>query len=140
MKSYLDGSQSYRRICTVHLNATLPTTFRGAFRALLTSTLPPSESNNDEIRVVVVVHHRTSTIIATLNSLGLLTDHEHLVGSTLRDFITDHLIEICSGEWTKPCWTPLKDWYGAAVVPWIELVYVRSWMKRGFSFPSSDYA
>ncbi|KAG8888369.1 hypothetical protein FRB98_007764 [Tulasnella sp. 332] len=119
---YVDGVQAYRRSCTIHLNSSLPPAFRGAFRALLASTFP-SESAPMDVE-------RSKGIFATLNALGLLTDHEHLVGSTLRDFITQHLMETCKGEWETMCWPVLKDWYAAVVAPWIEVVYVRSWMKR----------
>ncbi|KAG9012906.1 hypothetical protein FRB94_004716 [Tulasnella sp. JGI-2019a] len=119
---YVDGVQAYRRTCTIHLNSSLPATFRPAFRALLASTFPSELTPMDV--------ERAKKIFATLNALGLLSDHEHLVGSTLRDFITEHLTETCKGEWETMCWPVLKEWYAAVVAPWIELVYVRSWMKQ----------
>ena len=41
------------------------------------------------------------------------------------EFIEDHVLKMCTGEWAKPMLEDLRVWMSEKVVPWMLHVYAR---------------
>ena len=41
------------------------------------------------------------------------------------EFIEDHVLKMCTGEWAKPMLEDLRAWMSEKVVPWMLHVYAR---------------
>lgn len=121
---YLEGSSGYRRTCSIHLNQTLPPSFSRAFRELILSTLPSSDPEAPPPDPA-----RSQVIFTNLANIGLLSDHEHLMGTTLKEFTTNYVKENCARVWDRQVWNEMKDWFTQTIQPWIEVAYTRTWMK-----------
>ncbi|KAG8945292.1 hypothetical protein FRC04_001069 [Tulasnella sp. 424] len=121
---YLEGSAGYRRTCSIHLNQTLPPSFSRAFRELILSTLPSSDPESPPPDPA-----RSQVIFTNLANIGLLSDHEHLMGTTLKEFTTNYVKENCAKVWDRQVWTEMKEWFTQTIQPWIEMAYTRTWMK-----------
>lgn len=130
-RRYLEGSSGYRRTCSIHLNQTLPPSFSRAFRELILSTLPSSDPEAPPPDPA-----RSQVIFTNLANIGLLSDHEHLMGTTLKEFTTNYVKENCARVWDRQVWNEMKDWFTQTIQPWIEVAYTRTWMKTdGMSVP-----
>ncbi|KAG9006075.1 hypothetical protein FRB90_010080 [Tulasnella sp. 427] len=121
---YLEGSAGYRRTCSIHLNQTLPSSFSRAFRELILSTLPSYDPD-----APLPDPDRSQVIFANLANLGLLSDYEHLMGMTLKEFTTGYVKETCGKVWNRQVWNETREWFTRTIQPWVEMAYTRTWMK-----------
>lgn len=52
------------------------------------------------------------------------------------EFIEDHVLKTCTGEWAKPMLDDLRVWMSDKVVPWMLHVYARGAANGVFLFLS----
>ncbi|KAG6815869.1 hypothetical protein H0H87_010659 [Tephrocybe sp. NHM501043] len=103
------------------LFSTLPSTFTAAFKALCASTLLSPESEvegNSEAR--------SPRLWAAFESLGLFDRYEYIVESVGYEHIEAHVLQSCTGEWSKPLLEDLRAWMSDKMVAWMLLPYARS--------------
>ena len=48
------------------------------------------------------------------------------------EFIEDHVLKTCAGEWAKPMLEDLRVWMSEKVVPWMLHVYARGATSGSF--------
>ena len=57
--------------------------------------------------------------------LGLIDRYESVIASVGYEFIENHVLKTCTGEWDKPMLEDLRIWMSEKVVPWMLHVYAR---------------
>lgn len=107
-----------------HLFSIVPPSFARGFKALVASTLstsstaitPGSSSETDD---------PNGPIWQAFETLGLIDRYETIIATVGYEFIEQHVLETCTGEWSRPMLGELRDWMSDKVVPWMLLIYAR---------------
>ena len=94
---------------------------------------PPDEEEQEQVRPNwdPNVH---STIWKKIEILGLIDRYESIIASVGYEYIEEHVLKTCTGEWTKPMLEDLRVWMSEKVVPWMLHVYARGASNRTYYF------
>jgi anaphase-promoting complex subunit 2 len=60
-----------------------------------------------------------------IETLGLIDRYETIIATVGYEFIEQHVLETCAGEWSRPLLGELRNWMSDKVVPWMLLIYAR---------------
>jgi anaphase-promoting complex subunit 2 len=71
-----------------------------------------------------------STIWKNFEILGLIDRYESIIASVGYEYIEEHVLKTCTGEWAKPMLEDLRVWMSDKVVPWMLHVYARGASNR----------
>ncbi|KIM39184.1 hypothetical protein M413DRAFT_415749 [Hebeloma cylindrosporum] len=127
------------------LGATVFSTYSFNFKTLLFSALPPSfalafkelcacllglpEADPDDTEQKRVRPKWDpsvqSTIWKNFEILGIIDRYESVIASVGYEYIEEHVLKTCAGEWGKPVLEDLRVWMSEKVVPWMLHVYAR---------------
>jgi len=71
-----------------------------------------------------------ATIWKNFEILGLVDRYESIIASVGYEYIEEHVLKTCTGEWAKPMLEDLRAWMSEKVVPWMLHVYARGAANR----------
>jgi len=71
-----------------------------------------------------------ATIWKNFEILGLIDRYESIIASVGYEYIEEHVLKACTGEWAKPMLEDLRAWMSEKVVPWMLHVYARGAANR----------
>ena len=75
----------------------------------------------------------TDLIWKHLEVLGFIDRYESIIASVGYEFIENHVLKTCTGEWAKQMLEDLRAWMSERVVPWMLHVYARG-ATNGLAF------
>ncbi|KIM41173.1 hypothetical protein M413DRAFT_160178 [Hebeloma cylindrosporum] len=110
------------------LFSALPPSFAIAFKELCACLLGPPEANpEDEEQQVRPKWDASvqSTIWKNFEVLGIIDRYESIIASVGYEYIEEHVLKTCAGEWGTPVLEELRVWMSEKVVPWMLHVYAR---------------
>jgi anaphase-promoting complex subunit 2 len=61
----------------------------------------------------------------TIGILGFIDPYESILASVGYEYIEEHVLKTCTGEWAEPMLEDLRAWMSEKVVPWMLHVYAR---------------
>lgn len=109
-----------------HLFSAVPPSFARGFKALVASTLAASASTNKSpSSELPETDDPNAPIWQAFETLGLIDRYETTIATVGYEFIEQHVLETCAGEWSRPLLGELRDWMSEKVVPWMLLIYAR---------------
>ncbi|KAJ8481473.1 hypothetical protein ONZ45_g15310 [Pleurotus djamor] len=109
---------AYNSAFQTYLFSILPTSFSGAFKQLIVSTVAPVNETQIQMQV--------NDLWGTFDYIGLTDRYESLIASVGYEHIEQHVLETCTGQWAEPMLSGLRDWMTDRMVPWMLVVYGRS--------------
>lgn len=115
-------SSAYTLTFQTQLFSILPPSFSRGFKALVASTIPPSESDSDSS---TTPSPPSPHIWAAFETLGLLDRYESIVASVGYEHIEAHVLATCTGQWEKPMLEGLRAWMSDKIVAWMLAPYAR---------------
>jgi anaphase-promoting complex subunit 2 len=104
-----------------HLFSILPPSFARGFKKLCASTLPPT----DDTGIAPYQEFRGPALWVAFETLGLVDRYESLVASVGYEHIEAHVVSTCTGKWSEPMLSGLRNWMADEMVPWMLLPYAR---------------
>ncbi|KAF8157822.1 hypothetical protein B0H34DRAFT_656905 [Crassisporium funariophilum] len=106
------------------LFSALPSTFSVGFKNLCASLLaPPEEEDAEDLQPPDP--NLNAGVWKNFEALGLIDRYESIIASVGYEFIEQHVLGTCTGEWAKPMLEDLRKWMSDKVVPWMVHVYAR---------------
>ncbi|KAJ3503214.1 hypothetical protein NLJ89_g8534 [Agrocybe chaxingu] len=102
------------------LPANFTTAFKNLCRALLVP--PPDDDEGLSRRWDSSIH---ATTWRNFDFLGMMDRYESIIASVGYEYIEQHVLDTCTGEWSKPMLEVLRTWMSDRVVPWMLHVYAR---------------
>ncbi|KXN84038.1 Anaphase-promoting complex subunit 2 [Leucoagaricus sp. SymC.cos] len=109
-----------------HLFSIVPPSFARGFKALVASTLAASASaEKSSGEYLPETDNPNAPIWQAFETLGLIDRYETIIATVGYEFIEQHVLETCTGEWSRPLLGELRDWMSDKVVPWMLLIYAR---------------
>ncbi|KAF8965881.1 ubiquitin-protein ligase [Flammula alnicola] len=123
-------STAYTLNFQTRLFSSLPPSFAHGFKELCTSLLAPSENGSSEDGTLTIQRWDPNARAHTglwkiFEALGLIDRYESVIASVGYEFIEDHVLKNCTGEWAKPMMDDLRMWMTNNVVPWMVHIYAR---------------
>ncbi|KAF9442428.1 hypothetical protein P691DRAFT_714426 [Macrolepiota fuliginosa MF-IS2] len=108
-----------------HLFSIVPPSFARGFKVLIASTLATSNSSTATSDSAIETDDLNAPIWQAFETLGLIDRYETIIATIGYEFIEQHVLEACTGEWSRPMLVELRDWMSDKVVPWMVLIYAR---------------
>ncbi|KAL1740891.1 hypothetical protein HDZ31DRAFT_46560 [Schizophyllum fasciatum] len=102
-----------------NLFSSLPPTFAAAFKTLVQATLRKDDTGS----IPIVPHHKP--LWDTFELLGLVDRYESVIAAVGYEYIEDHVILSCTGNWEEPQLEKLRSWMTENLVEWMLLTYAR---------------
>ena len=121
---------SYTLNFHTRLFSALPPSFTIAFKELCACLLAPPETDPDDEEQEEQVRPKWDSnvhaaIWKNFEILGLIDRYESIIASVGYEYIEEHVLKTCAGEWAKPMLEDLRVWMSDKVVPWMLHVYAR---------------
>ncbi|KAH9480869.1 Anaphase-promoting complex subunit 2 [Psilocybe cubensis] len=111
---------SYTLNFQTRLFSALPPSFAHGFKKLCARLLSPPD--DDHAQWDPNIH---AEVWKNFEILGLIDRYESIIASVGYEFIENHVLSKCTGEWGKPMLEELRVWMSEKVVPWMLHVYAR---------------
>ena len=110
-----------------HLFSIVPPSFARGFKALVASTLAASTSScsSRSAGLPSDTDDSNAPLWQAFEILGLIDRYETIIATVGYEFIEQHVVETCAGEWSRPILSELHSWMAEKVVPWMLLIYAR---------------
>ncbi|PPQ79767.1 hypothetical protein CVT25_003320 [Psilocybe cyanescens] len=112
---------SYTLNFQTRLFSALPPSFAHGFKTLCARLLSPPADDLEETWDPNIY----AELWKDFEVLGLIDRYESIIASVGYEFIEDHVLSRCTGEWGKPMLEELRVWMSEKVVPWMLHVYAR---------------
>ncbi|KAJ3493794.1 hypothetical protein NLJ89_g10937 [Agrocybe chaxingu] len=114
--------------CTLNFQtrvfSALPANLTAAFKNLCRSLLaPPADNEDGQLRQWDSSIHATTW--RNFDFLGMMDRYESIIASVGYEHIEQHVLDTCTGEWSKTMLEDLRTWMSDKVVPWMLHVYAR---------------
>ncbi|KAF8964931.1 hypothetical protein BDZ97DRAFT_1904250 [Flammula alnicola] len=121
-------STAYTLNFQTRLFSSLPPLFAHGFKELCTSLLAPSENGSSEDGTLTIQRWDPNARAHTglwkiFKALDLIDRYESVIASVGYEFIEDHVLKNCTGEWAKPMREDLRMWMTNNVAPWMVHIY-----------------
>ncbi|PPQ77098.1 hypothetical protein CVT26_004515 [Gymnopilus dilepis] len=124
--------QAYTLHFRTHLLASLPPTFAAGFKDLCATFLAPPPEQLDDVLAGSTAYGPTTwnpkdqaRVWTHIHLLGLVERYETIIASVGYEYIEDHVLKTCTGEWGRPMLEELRTWMSVKVVPWLVHIYAR---------------
>lgn len=137
---------AYTLTFQTRLFSSLPPSFSTGFKSLCACLLAPPSQRSGNVEdsfsadsspvappAVSYDPSISASIWRNFEILGFIDRYENNIASVGYEFIEDHVLKTCTGEWAKPMLEDLRIWMSEKVVPWMLHVYARG-AKNGSSF------
>jgi anaphase-promoting complex subunit 2 len=96
--------------------------------------LAPPKTDPDEKKQEHVRLDWDLNVHFTIGILGFIDPYESILASVGYEYIEEHVLKTCTGEWAEPMLEDLRAWMSEKVVPWM----VVPWMLHVYARRASN--